>query len=135
MYSKSASHIIMQCMLMFRYSLLKLASSDMSRVLDSWSALVIRINTLTFNTFQRNMQPYIDRVNEMADKFSSEETYSYFLNKVIIYIILLCTCVVCLCLCVCVCVCAYICVYVYVCDILIRMCMPICVCLCLDLFV
>ena len=114
----------MQCLLVFRYCLLKLASSDTSRVLDSWSALVTRINTLTFNTFQRNMQPYIDRVNEMTDKFSSEETYSYFLNKVIICK-LLCTCVVCLCVCVCVhvhiyvCMCAvrhtHICTFIYMC--------------------
>ena len=47
----------------------------MSWVLDSWSALVTKINTLSCNTFQRNMQPIIDSVNKMADKISSEDMY------------------------------------------------------------
>ena len=91
---------------LFRYSLLKLASSDMSWVLDSWSALVTKINTLSFNTFQRNMQP-IENVNKMADKISSEDIYSYFLYKVS-YMYKNCThtyaCVYKLCVCMCVCI-------------------------------
>ena len=54
----------------------------MSRVLDSWSALVTKINTLSFYMFQRNMQLIIENVYKMVDKISSEDIYSYFLYKV-----------------------------------------------------
>ena len=95
----------------------------MSRVLDSWSALVTKINTLSFNMFQRNMQPITENVNKMTDKISSEDIYSYFLYKVS-YMYKNCTyirmhvckkCVylyVCMCVCVCVCMCVYVCVRV-----------------------
>ena len=104
-----------------RYSLLKLFSSDMSRVLDSWNALVTKINTLSFNTFQRNMQPHIEKVNKMIGSLTSADVYSYFLYKVIIrgyvYIVV----------CVCACVCVYVCACVCVCM---RVCVHACMCAC-----
>ena len=66
----------------------------MSRVLDSWSALVTKINTLSFNTFQRNMQPYIEKVNKMMDNIASEDVYNYFLYKVITLCVCACASVV-----------------------------------------
>ena len=102
--------------------MLKLSSSDNSRVLDSWNALVTKINTLSLTTFQCNMQPYIDKLNKNAISISSEETYNCFLQKVITldYTCMYVHVHACVCVCVCaraharacvrVCVCAYVCV-------------------------
>ena len=110
-----------------RYSLLKLFSSDMSRVLDSWNALVTKINTLSFNTFQRNMQPHIEKVNKMIGSLTSADVYSYFLYKVIIrgYVYI----VVCVCACVCVCMCVHVCMCVCACMYIV-VCVRVCVCMC-----
>ena len=116
-----------------RYSLLKLFSSDMSRVLDSWNTLVTKINTLSFNTFQRNMQPHIEKVNKMIGSLTSADVYSYFLYKVIIrgYVyIVVCVCVcVCARMCVHACVCMRVCVHVCMC-VYVHSCVCVCVCMC-----
>jgi len=63
--------------------MLKLFSSDHSRVKESWNALVIKINNMSFSTFQKTMQPYIDEVTKMDGDCDDEKTYEFFLKKVI----------------------------------------------------
>ena len=67
----------------YRFSTLRLFSSDQSRVQESWHTLVMKINNLSFATFQRNMQPHIEKVTKMDGDCSSEETYEFFLTKVL----------------------------------------------------
>ena len=47
-------------------------------VLHSWGVLVTKIKGLSFNRFQRNMQPCIEKVNKMMDKISSEDILQLF---------------------------------------------------------
>ena len=68
--------------LSIRYSLLKLFSSDQSRVQESWHTLVMKINNLSFATFQKTMQPHIDEVTIMEGDCSDGKTYEFFLKKV-----------------------------------------------------
>ena len=69
--------------------MLKLFSSEPSRVQESWHTLVVKISNLSFATFQRNMQPHIDEVTKMDGNCSSNETYQFFLTKIMYTTIIL----------------------------------------------